>query len=106
MKNPAGSILLTGHVPYFLDACRVNLRVASLVETQSLDQLLGERASDSLGKDGDWGVNVDAGLVVPFRFAVLADSLSPVRIPMSLLPSISGSAPANPANMSMPLCST
>src|SRR3546814_2252005 len=49
------------HLPQFLDADRIGLRVAVAVEVEALDQALGQVPACALGQHGDLGVDVDAG---------------------------------------------
>ena len=71
----AGSDAPRGHLPQFLHADAVGLRVAVLVELEASDQLLGERAARALGKHNDLGLEIVAGLEIPFRLAGFVDAL-------------------------------
>ena len=74
MTQPLADLLLR-NIPDFLHANGVDLRIASLIEMQFLDELLRERTAGAFGENRDLRVNVDSGLVVPFRLAVLVDAL-------------------------------
>ncbi len=61
------------HVPQFLDAEAVDLRVQA-VEFQFADEIFGERAARAFGEHGDFGAQFVAGREVIFRLAVLVDA--------------------------------
>ena len=64
-----------GHLPEFLHAHAVGLRIAITVEIEALDELLGQRAARALGQDHDLGIQVVAGLEVGFRLVLLCPRL-------------------------------
>jgi hypothetical protein len=62
-------------LPDLLEPDRVDLRVAAGLQVEGVGELLGEGAARALAEDGDAGTDVDAGLVVRLRLAVLVDPL-------------------------------
>ena len=75
MDYRAGFEAIVGKLPELLDARRVDLRLASLVETEPRRGLLGKRSSRSFAKHDDLRVDVGAGFVVGFRLAVVIETL-------------------------------
>ena len=74
MTSP-GSDAPGGHLPQFLDADAVGLRIAFAIELEASDQLLGQRAARAFGENDDLGLQVVARLEVRFLLAVLVDAL-------------------------------
>src|SRR5215469_2636162 len=60
--------------PQLLHADAVGLRIALVVEQETADQLLRERASAAFREDDDFGLQVVAGLEIRLLLAVLVDA--------------------------------
>ncbi len=75
VDDRAGFEAIVGKLPELLDAGRVDLRLASLVETEPRRGLLGKRSARSFAKHDDLREDVGAGLVVGFRLAVVIEAL-------------------------------
>ena len=73
MTRPAG-VLLLRHVPDFLDASGIDLRILGLVEIEFLDELFGQRTARAFGKNGDFRANIDSRFEVALSVAVLVDA--------------------------------
>src|SRR5262245_11192214 len=74
VDDASAGVLLFRYVPHFFDTDGEHLRIAVFAQVESVDQLLGERATAAFSKNGDLCANVDAGLEVPFWPAVLVDA--------------------------------
>ena len=80
VQGPAEGVLgQTGHkgrvrhLPELLDADAVLLGLAPVVQVEARLQLLGQRTAHALPDQGVLGVQLDAGLIVRTRLAILAD---------------------------------
>ncbi len=73
VRNVAGVNAPGLHVPQFLDADAVNLRI-DVVELVFLDELFGERAARAFRKDGDLGAQFVSRRVVVLGLAVFVDA--------------------------------
>ena len=62
------------HVPQFLDADAVDLRIQT-VEFQFVDEFFGERAARAFGEHGDFRAQFVSGREVIFRLAVFVHAL-------------------------------
>ena len=70
MSDKAGINAAGLHIPQFLDADAVDLRIQA-VELQLADEIFCERAAGAFGEHSDFGAKLVAGREVIFRFAVL-----------------------------------
>src|SRR6185312_4817097 len=61
--------------PEFLDADAIGLRPAFLTQLEALDQLLGQRAAATFGEECLFRTELDTGLEIRRRLAVLTDTL-------------------------------
>src|SRR5690606_4967336 len=74
VADQAGTVVLRLHLPELLDADAEFLRLATGVEREALDELLGERTAHALADQRVLAEQRHAGLVVGPGFAVPADA--------------------------------
>ena len=74
VRHVAGVDAAGLHVPQFLDADAVDLRIEA-VELEAIDQILGQRAARAFGEHGDFRAQLVAGREVVLGLAVLVDAL-------------------------------
>ncbi len=72
MDDLAGYVLGRIDLPQLLDPDAIGLGIDALPQIEAMDQGLGERASATLGEQGQPSVQLDARREIPRRLAVLA----------------------------------
>jgi hypothetical protein len=74
MDHVAGLEASRWNLPKLLDSDRINLGVASAVEAEVVDQLLGQRSARPFGKDCDLGAEVITRLKVRLAVAIFVQA--------------------------------
>src|SRR5579862_1039218 len=75
VNDAASGLLLFRNVPDFLDADSIDLGIATVVEIEFPDELLGQRPAGALCEDGNLRADIDSRFEILFWLTELIDTL-------------------------------